>query len=70
MDGNRRWATARNLAKHLGHHKGVEATENIINTCLANGIEYVSFWGLAKKNILERSKEELEYLYSLFDEFV
>lgn len=70
MDGNRRWATAKNLAKHLGHHQGAKATENIVELCIKNEIEFVSFWALAKKNIMERSEQELTYLYNLFEEFL
>lgn len=70
MDGNRRWATAKNLAKHLWHHRGAETTEEIVELCVKNNIEIVSFWALAKKNILERSNQELSYLYDLFEEFL
>ena len=42
----------------------------MVDLALANGIKVVSFWGLAKKNILERSEEELGYLYNLFGEFI
>lgn len=70
MDGNRRWATAKNLAKHLGHHQGAKTTEDIVELCVQNQIEVVSFWALAKKNILERSEQELGYLYGLFEEFL
>lgn len=70
MDGNRRWATAKNLAKYLGHHQGAKATEDIVELCVKNEIEIVSFWALAKKNILERSEQELAYLYDLFEEFL
>jgi undecaprenyl diphosphate synthase len=70
MDGNRRWATAKNLAKNLGHHRGAETTEEIVELCVKNGIEIVSFWALAKKNVLERSQQELNYLYALFEEFL
>ncbi len=38
--------------------------------CVKNNIEIVSFWALAKKNILERSNQELSYLYDLFEEFL
>lgn len=32
---------------------------------MAEKIEYVSFWALAKKNIEERSEDELSHLYGL-----
>ncbi len=69
MDGNRRWATARNLAKHLGHHQGAEAAERIVELCVREKIECASLWALAKKNILERSPEELTFLYALLQDW-
>lgn len=65
MDGNRRWATMRNLAKSLGHNAGVRALENTLELCVKNDIKYVSFWALAKKNIEERTKMELDHIYFL-----
>lgn len=69
MDWNRRWATARNLTKHLGHHQGAIVTEQMVELCAEKKIETISFWALAKKNILERSPEELTYLYKLLEDW-
>ena len=38
--------------------------------CYKEGVEYCSFWALAKKNIENRSKEELDYLYKLLGESI
>lgn len=65
MDGNRRWATNKWLLKILGHTSGVDNVENILELSLENKIDYVSMWVLAKKNIEERDKFELEHLYDL-----
>ncbi len=67
MDGNRRWATLRNLAKTQGHHVWVRTFEAILEYCKEKQIAYATFWALAKKNIEERSKEELTVLYSLLE---
>ena len=67
MDGNRRWATARNLMKSLGHNEGVRALERMLEACTKRNIEFVSFWALAKKNIEERSKAELGHIYDLLE---
>ncbi|MDD2487361.1 MAG: polyprenyl diphosphate synthase [Candidatus Gracilibacteria bacterium] len=64
MDGNRRWAEKRGMLKYLGHDKGADKMEEIVDLCLKEGIEYVSIWALAKKN-LERSSEELNHLFTL-----
>ena len=68
MDGNRRWAKAHAFQTLLGHTKGSEVMENTIEWADETGVEIATFWALAKKNIEERSKEELTYLYKLLDE--
>jgi undecaprenyl diphosphate synthase len=70
MDGNRRWATARNMAKHLGHHQGAEVAKRMVKACADKNIEVMSLWALAKKNILERTPEELWHLFALLTEWV
>jgi undecaprenyl diphosphate synthase len=70
MDGNRRWATARNMAKHLGHHQGAKVAKQMVQSCADKGIEVMSLWALAKKNILERTPDELEHLFALLREWV
>lgn len=37
----------------------------MVELCYNEKAEYCSFWALAKKNIENRSQEELEYLYNL-----
>lgn len=68
MDGNRRWAKQHMLQSLLGHQEGSKRAEEIIELCYNEGVEYCSFWALAKKNIENRSQEELDYLYRLFEE--
>lgn len=70
MDGNRRWAKRHALATLLGHNRGADVMEEVIEYCLEDGIGTVSFWALAKKNVEERSQEELAYLYRIFIERV
>ena len=41
-----------------------------MKSCVQKGIEEISFWALAKKNILERSEDELTYLYSLLGDWI
>ena len=68
MDGNRRWAKAHALQTLLGHTKGSEVMEDAIDWANEAEADIVTFWALAKKNIEERSPEELAYLYRLLDE--
>lgn len=68
MDGNRRWAKQHMLQTLLGHKEGSARLEEMVELCFTEKIEYCSFWALAKKNIENRNKEELDYLYRLFSE--
>lgn len=70
MDGNRRWAKQHMFQTLIGHQEGSKRVEEMIELCYNEGIEQCSFWALAKKNIENRSPEELHYLYELFEEMV
>ena len=70
MDGNRRWAKQHMFQTLIGHKEGATRLEEMVEHCYNEGIEYCSFWALAKKNIQNRSQEELTYLYNLFQESI
>ena len=40
MDGNGRWAEARNLPKVMGHKQGVEAVKKTLKTCIKKRRSY------------------------------
>ncbi|MDD4152087.1 MAG: undecaprenyl diphosphate synthase family protein, partial [Candidatus Gracilibacteria bacterium] len=67
MDGNRRWAKERFMPAFFGHKAGAENIKKVLKSAKKIGIKYVTLWGLSTDNIKNRSKEELEYLYSLLD---
>jgi undecaprenyl diphosphate synthase len=70
MDGNRRWAKQHTIKTLLGHQEGRIRLEEMVELCHNEKIEYCSFWALAKKNIENRSEEELAYLYDLLSESI
>lgn len=53
------------LQTFLGHQEGRVRVEEMIELCYSEGIEYCSFWAIAKKNIENRSPEELAYLFQI-----
>ncbi len=65
MDGNRRWAKAKDLPKFEGHRHGVDAIEPIIDRAIELGIRYLTFWAFSTEN-WRRSKDEVALLLSLF----
>ncbi len=69
MDGNRRWAKARNLATRDGHKAGVDALENISKFCNEIGIEYLTVYAFSTEN-WKRSKQEVSALMSILRVYV
>lgn len=67
MDWNRRWAKERFLPTFMWHKAWAENIKKVLKKSKALWIKYVTLWGLSTDNIKNRTKEELDYLYSLFD---
>lgn len=65
MDGNGRWATKRGLKRSLGHKKGAETLEKLLNYVFNLGIKYVSVYAFSTENF-KRDKDEVDYLMNLF----
>lgn len=66
-DGNRRWAKKRGLLSFFGHRAGAKTSEKILNAALDLKIPYITFWGSSKDNIIKRSKEEVNFLFKIFE---
>lgn len=70
MDGNRRWAQKKGLAKWLGHKEGAKAIDNAVDFCLGKEIKYLSLYTFSLENLEKRPKIERDYIFSLFlDEY-
>ena len=65
MDGNGRWATNRGLKRSMGHKKGSETLEKLLDHIYSLGIKYVSIYAFSTENF-KRSKDEVDYLMNLF----
>src|SRR5688572_29126298 len=57
MDGNRRWAQNQGLLPWLGHKRGLETIDRVIDFCLQKNISYLSLYTFSTEN-LQRSEEE------------
>ncbi len=69
VDGNRRWAKARNLSPLYGHEVGIrDVLPGIINQAHRVGVEEVSAWIFSTEN-WDRSDEEVDHLMQLFIKF-
>lgn len=69
MDGNGRWATARNLPRLAGHTAGVEAVKELVRACPSLGVTTMTLFAFAIAN-WKRDKEEVDGLWAIFHEFI
>jgi len=69
IDGNRRWAKAKQLPSFFGHKAGIKRVVEIINYAQQKGIKVLTLYGFSTEN-WKRSPEEVNYLMNLFSTFV
>jgi tritrans,polycis-undecaprenyl-diphosphate synthase [geranylgeranyl-diphosphate specific] len=67
LDGNRRWAKKALESKQLGHFRGADAVENLLDWCEELDIKIITLYVLSTEN-LERTDNELDYLFRLIHE--
>jgi undecaprenyl diphosphate synthase len=69
MDGNGRWAEKRRLPRILGHRKGVETVQRIVDDCLDLGIGYLTLYAFSSEN-WGRPRDEVDALMGLLGSFL
>lgn len=67
-DGNRRWARQKGLKPWMGHQKGAQVFEKVLEKALELKIPYITFWGSSWDNLTKRSKIEVNFLFRVFTE--
>lgn len=65
LDGNGRWAQARNLPRKMGHVEGCKAVEQTVEDAARLGIEYLTVYAFSTEN-WKRSEDEVSALMQLF----
>lgn len=65
LDGNGRWAKKRGLPRQMGHKKGCETVEQIVEDAARLGIKYLTVYGFSTEN-WKRPAEEVGALMQLF----
>lgn len=65
-DGNRRWARKHKLDVWLGHKKGTEGLEKLLDILVELNIPHLSFWASSKDNLKKRHPQEVKFLLNLF----
>lgn len=69
MDGNGRWAKLRGMPRAMGHRAGVEALREIVKTCNALEVQYLTVYAFSTEN-WKRPQSEIGILMSLLKEYV
>jgi undecaprenyl diphosphate synthase len=64
MDGNGRWAKARNLKRVRGHEEGIKSVRAIVEACGELGINVLTLYTFSKEN-WQRPKGEVSALWKL-----
>lgn len=67
MDGNGRWARARNLSNSEGHRAGIEPLRGIIEACAELGVSALTVFAFSSEN-WQRPDQEVKALMNLFVE--
>ena len=67
MDGNGRWARARNKPRHVGHRAGVRSVRATVEIAAERGVEYLTLFAFSSEN-WQRPEDEVSNLMSLFFE--
>lgn len=69
MDGNGRWARARGLPRHAGHHEGMKAVRESVTAALAAGVDILTLYAFSTEN-WKRPKTEVAALMSVLQMYV
>ena len=69
MDGNGRWAKARNLPRRDGHRAGADSVEECLKSCGDLGVKYLTLYAFSSEN-WKRPEAEVTALMSLLAHFL
>jgi len=61
LDGNRRWAFARDMIPWHGHREGAEKVKNFLDWCIDLGIKTVTLYAFSTENFQRQKKEVDDY---------
>ena len=67
LDGNRRWASENELNPWLGHKKGAETVEQLLDWCEKLSVKFVTLYTFSTENF-RRSPEEIAEIMRIAEE--
>lgn len=62
LDGNRRWASEKELNPWLGHKQGAETVENLLEWCIKLNVKFVTLYTFSTENFTRNSQEIQEIM--------
>ena len=69
MDGNGRWAKAKNMIRVAGHRAGAESVRDVVKAAGEFGVKYLTLYAFSVEN-WKRPKTEVITLMSLLENFL
>ncbi len=69
MDGNGRWATARNHNRYYGHVRGSQVAKKIVEAAVENNISELTLFAFSTEN-WKRPKEEIDFLFKVLSKYI
>jgi undecaprenyl diphosphate synthase len=69
MDGNGRWAQARNRPRYEGHGQGAKTAETVALSCVALGMQSLTLYSFSMEN-WKRPKAEVNALMHLYADYL
>lgn len=67
LDGNRRWASEKELNPWLGHKKGAETVEQLLDWCWKLDVKFITLYTFSTENF-RRSPTEIAQIMSIAEE--
>ncbi len=69
MDGNGRWAQARNRPRVDGHRAGIKSVKEIVETAARTGVRVLTLYAFSKEN-WRRPRREVSTLFRVLEEYL
>lgn len=62
LDGNRRWASQKEINPWLGHQKGADTVEQLLDWCLKLNVKCITLYAFSTENFARNSQEVEEIM--------
>jgi tritrans,polycis-undecaprenyl-diphosphate synthase [geranylgeranyl-diphosphate specific] len=70
LDGNRRWASQKEMNPWLGHQKGADTVEQLLDWCLKINVKFITLYVFSTENFARNSSEVEEIMHIAGERFL